>query len=175
MGEGVSKVEIAHSELKQPTKFGAFLWWTEQTPTWGHPDDVKIADSLIPSNRVFVRSNCSNSSDRELGFSKFQYGADYFRGKPALWLEVPHQDIEIGDMVEIKSQNGKLKPQIACVRDSLWSRSRRTVEFLLSVNQILFRHHFLASDFRPARRLGRHLSSRELRPQANRIANQPVR
>lgn len=171
MGEGVSEVQIAHSELKQPTKFGVFLWWTEQSPTWVHPDDVEIADNLIPSNRVFVRSNCSNASDRELGFSKFQYGAEFFRGKPALWLEVPPQDIEIGDRVEIKSQSGKLKPQIACVTDILWSRSRRTVEFLLSVNQILIRRHFLVSDFRPAHRLGRHLSSRELRPQTNRIAN----
>ena len=171
MGEGVSGVQIADSELKQPTKFGVFLWWTEQSPTWVHPDDVEIADNLIPSNRVFVRSNCSNASDRELGFSKFQYGAEFFRGKPVLWLEVPHQDIEIGDRVEIKSQSGKLKPQIACVTDILWSRSRRTVEFLLSVNQILIRRHFLVSDFRPAHRLGRHLSSRELRPQTNRIAN----
>ncbi len=168
LGDGVSSVQIAHSELKQPTKFGVFLWWTEQTPSWVHSDDVKTADSLIPSDRVFLRTDCSNASDRELGFSKFQYGGQYFRGKPALWLEVPDQAIEIGDRVEIKSQNGKLKPQIACVIDILWNRTKRTVEFLLSVNEIPIRRRFLVSDLRPTVRLGEHLTTRELRRESNR-------
>ena len=167
--DGVSKVQSSHSELKQPKKFGVFLWWTEQTPSWVHPDDVKTADSLIPSDRVFLRSNCSNASDRELGFSKFQYGERFFRGKPALWLEVPRQDIEIGDRVEIKSQNGKLKPQIACVIDILWNRNKRTVEFLLSVNEIPIQRRFLISDFRPAVCLGTHLTARELRRESTRL------
>ena len=169
LGDKVSKVQVAHSELKLPTKFGVFLWWTEQTPTWVHPDDVKTADSLIPSDRIFLRSNCLNASDRELGFSRFQYGEQFFRGKPALWLEVPRQDIEIGDRVEIKSQNGKLKPQIANVIDILWNRNKRTVEFLLSVNGIPIQRRFVSSDLRPAVCLEAHLTTRELRRESTRL------
>ncbi len=167
--EDVSRIQVANSDLKQPVKFGVFLWWTEQTPSWVHSDDVEIADCLIPSNRVFLRSDCENASDRELGFSKFQYGARWFRGKPALWLEVPHQEIELGDRVEIKSQSGKLKPQIAEVIDILWNRTKRTVEFRLSANEIPMQRRFLISDLRPAVRLGQHLTVRELRPESNRI------
>ncbi len=164
-----SKIHVAHSDLKQPKKFGVFLWWTEQTPSWVHPDDVKTADCLIPSDRIFLRCNCENASDRELGFSEFRYGNQRFRGKPALWLEVSLQEIEIGDRVEIKSQSGKLKPQIASVIDILWNRTKRTVEFRLAVNEIPMQRRFLDSDLRPAVRLGQHLTARELRPESNRI------
>jgi len=167
--KGGSKIQVTNSDLKQPSKFGVFLWWTEQTPSWVHPDDVETADSLIPSDRVFLRSNCENASDRELGFSKFQYGNRSFRGKPALWLEVSRTEIEMGDQVEIKSQHGKLKPQIACVVDILWNRTKRTVEYRLSVNDIPMQRRFLASDLRPAVRLGQHLTIRELRPESNKI------
>jgi hypothetical protein len=167
--EDVSRIQVASSDLKQPGKFGVFLWWTEQTPSWVHSDDVEIADCLIPSDRVFLRSDCENASDRELGFSKFQYGTRCFRGKPALWLEVPQQEIEIGDRVEVKSQSGKLKPQIACVIDILWNRTKRTVEFRLSANEIPMQRRFLESDLRPAVRLEQHLTIRELRPASNRI------
>ena len=158
-----SAVQVAHSQLKRLTKFGVFLWWSDQIPSWVHPDDVETAERLVPGHRVFKRGECENASDRELGYSMFQYGQECFRGKPALWLEVESHGFEIGDLIEIKSLNGKLHPQIAVISAILWNRNALEIQYFVSVNDARMQRPFSINEIRPAIRLGQYLSPRELR------------
>jgi len=158
-----SAVRVTRSQLKRRTKFGVFLWWSDQIPTWVHPDDVQTAERLIPGYRVFKRCECENSSDRELGYSIFQYGQECFRGKPALWLEVQCHGFEIGDLIEIRSLFGKLSPQIAVITAILWNRNSLEIQYFVSVNGARVQRPYSIGEIRPAIRLGRHLSPRELR------------
>ena len=41
--------------LKTDPKYGYFPWWPQDGNDWLHPDDVAIARSMIPSNRMFRR------------------------------------------------------------------------------------------------------------------------
>ncbi len=157
-----TEVRVNSSQLKPATKFGVFLWWSDEIPNWVHPDDGHTAKRLIPGTRVFKRRECENSSDRELGYSSFQYGQDCFRGRPALWLEVISPGFEIGDLIEIKSRYGRMRPQIAIVSSILWNRTSRMIQFFLSVNGIRLQRPFAADEIQPAIRLGHYLSSREL-------------
>ena len=67
--------------LKMDPQFGYFPWWPEDGDGWVHPEDVAIARSLIPSERVFCR-------DGEAG----EPGLD--RGEPTVarfhLRDVPH-------------------------------------------------------------------------------------
>lgn len=156
-------VKVTTSQLRQLTKFGVFLWWSDQIPMWVHPDDIRAATKLVPGNRVFRRQECENSSDRKLGYSRFQYGLEYFRGQPALWLEVNSHGFEIGDLIEIKSQYGKLRPQIAIISSILWNRNSLNIEYVVNVNGVRIQRRFAIDELQPAIRLGKHLSCRELR------------
>jgi hypothetical protein len=158
-----SAVRVTPSQLKRRTKFGVFLWWSDQIPTWVHPDDVQTAERLVPGYRVFKRSECENSSDRELGYSIFQYGQEWFRGKPALWLEIKGHGFEIGDLIEIRSLHGKLHPQIAVITAILWNQNSLATQYFVSVNEARIQRPFSIDEIRPAIRLGKHLSPRELR------------
>lgn len=158
-----SAVEVPTSRLKRPTKFGVFLWWSDQIPTWVHTDDIETATRLVPGNRVFRTAECENASDRELGFSTFWYGEESFRGKPALWLEVHPPGFEIDDLVEIKSQHGKRYPQIAEVSAIHWNRNSLSIEFFVSINGNRISRPLGGHEIRPAVRLGQFLSARERR------------
>lgn len=158
-----SVVEVSTNQLMHPTKSGVFLWWSDQVPSWVHPDDMEVASGLVPGNRIFRRSECENSSDRELGYSMFRYGPDWFRGKPTLWLEVQHPGFEIGDLIEIKSQVGRHRPQIGEVAAAIWNRKSLTIQYTVSVKGVRISRPFAGSEIRPAIRLGQFLSSRERR------------
>ncbi len=103
--------------LKREARYGVFLWWSDQTPSWVHPDDREIVDRLVPGNRVFRKEECENYADRELGFSQLIYGEVRFRALPSIWLEVTHEGYELNDFVEVKSRFGKLRPRIATIRE----------------------------------------------------------
>ena len=156
-----SAVKIVHSQLKRPTRFGVFRWWSEQIPSWIHPDDQLVAERLIPGNRVFRRDECENASDRELGYSVFRYGREWLRGKPALWLEIGNPEFEMGDLIEIKSQNGKHRLQIAEISAILWNQKTLKTEFRVSINGIQIAKPYYKDEIRPAIRLGRFLTARE--------------
>ena len=157
-----SKVSVASSQLNRQTKFGVFRWWSDQIPTWVHPDDVMTANRLVPGSRVFKQSECENASDRELGYSLFQYGPDCFRGKPSLWFEIKSHGFEIGDLVQIKSLHGKLQTQIAVISAILWNQSSLDIQYFVTVNTARVQRPFLIHEIQPAIRLGQHLSTREL-------------
>ena len=149
-------------DLKPITKYGVFLWWSDQLPTWIHPDDLDTARRLVPGYRVFRREMCDGFADRELGFAKLCYGQETFRALPIIWLEVDNEGLEIGDQVEIKSAQGRRRPGIATLTDMTWNRHRRKIEYQLSRNGMPLRSPFLAEELMPAIRLGHHLNQREI-------------
>jgi hypothetical protein len=150
------------STLKPEAKYGVFQWWIERAPPWVHPDDQAIADELVPGNRVFRKEQSENFADRELGYSDFIYGQQKLRALPGLWLEVETDGYEVADLVEIKSQYGKLRPRIATIVDIVWSRNAQTLEYFLKANDQRIEFAFSSSDFQPAFKLGSHLTPREL-------------
>lgn len=152
--------------LRREIKYGVFLWWSDQTPSWVHPDDRQVVEHLVPGNRVFRREECENYADRELGYSKLVYGESVFRALPSIWLEVAYEGIELNDYVEIKSRYGKLRARIATISEIVWNRHSRTIEYFLSFNGQRESRAYTIDEFQPAIRLGHHLSNRELRTAA---------
>ncbi|MCC9601960.1 hypothetical protein LOC67_15470 [Stieleria sp. JC731] len=74
--------------------YGCFLRWPENGQAFVHPDDVAIATKLIPSPRVLKRFRFDGT------YYHYEYGALRFRLRPAMWLKLDHDGIEIGDQVE---------------------------------------------------------------------------
>lgn len=149
-------------DLRPVTKHGVFLWWSDRLPAWIHPDDLEVASRIVPGCRVFRRDLCENASDRELGYAKYVYGPQSLRALPIIWLEVSDEGFEVGDRVEIKSSHGKRHPMIVTIRDIIWNRHRRVIEYYVSRNGMPIRQTFEAEDLVPARRLGGYLNRREI-------------
>jgi hypothetical protein len=154
-------VRLIESTLKRPPKFGVCLWWPDQQP-WIHPQDTELAEAFIPGRRVFRRDECENVSDQQLGYSRLSYGDVQLRVLPAVWMELRFEGFELGDLVEIKSQNGKLRPGIAEISEIQWNRHQKFIEYTLKRNGRPINRTFSASDIQPVTRLGSHLSEREL-------------
>ncbi|MFK7765953.1 MAG: hypothetical protein AB8B55_01840 [Mariniblastus sp.] len=150
------------SQLKQTVKHVVCLWWSDQIPSWIHPDDVEIADRLVPGGRIFRREECENFADRELGYSFMSYGEEGFRALPAICMEVRHEGFELNDFVEIKSGFGKRFRGIGTIHEISWNRNRRGIDYFLTINGQKVRRAFWANEIQPAIRLGSHLSTREL-------------
>ncbi len=150
------------AQLKQAVKYGVCLWWSDQVPSWIHPEDIEIAKRLVPGGRIFRKEECVNCDDRELGYSFMWYGDEGFRALPAIWLEIRHEGFELNDFVEIKSGFGKRFRGIGTIRDIVWDRHRRKIEYLLTINGQKIDRTFHADEIQPATRLGSHLNSREL-------------
>jgi len=149
--------------IKRKVKYGVFLWWSDQTPSWVHPDDFELVDRLVPGNRVFRREECENYADRKLGYSRLIYGEIKFRALPSIWLEMAHEGFELNDFVEIKSRFGKLRPRIATIREIIWNRHSRSIEYFLTINGQRVSRAYSVDEFQPAIRLGKHLGDRELK------------
>jgi hypothetical protein len=74
--------------------YGCFLRWPENGQAFIHPEDVATVTRLIPSPRVIKRRAFDGT------FYHFQYGKLHFRLRPAMWLPIRSEGIEIGDRVE---------------------------------------------------------------------------
>lgn len=76
--------------------FGCFLRWPENGQSFIHPDDIGTVTRLIPSPRVLQRHAFDGTHYH------YRYGKLRFRLRPAMWLPVRSEGIEIGDQVETK-------------------------------------------------------------------------
>lgn len=162
-GPQVSFVPETKSTLKRPPKHGVCLWWSDRQPSWIHPDDVEMADVMVPGNRVFHRKECENFADRELGFSQFEYGDMKFRALPAIWLELKSAGYELGDFVQVKSQYGKRERMVATISEIKWSTLHQRIEYVLAAGGRTSTRPFTADEFQPAIRLDSHLNPRQLK------------
>jgi hypothetical protein len=94
---------------------------------WIHDDDRFVAERLIPSGRVFCRTD-----DRD-GYSEYRYGRLSFRARPAIWTEVPEPAFQMGDWIEVRSELGRNQPLVALVREVFWDRLKQRGRFQLSI------------------------------------------
>ena len=74
--------------------FGCFTRWPENGQGFIHPEDVPVVTKLIPSERVLKRLSFDGV------YYHYRYGRLQFRLRPAMWLSVRSEGIEIGDQVE---------------------------------------------------------------------------
>ena len=148
-------------DLKPLPKYGVFLWWSDQLPQWIHPDDLELAERLVPGCKIFRREVCDSEVDRDSGYFGYHYGSESFRALPIVWLEIHSDGFEVGDRVEVKSENGKRRPILATIAEMTWGRYRQTIEYQLERNGMPLRRRYRREEIRPALRLGGHLTPRE--------------
>ena len=74
--------------------YGCFLRWPQNGQSFIHPDDLATVSRLIPSPRVIQRRSFDGT------YYHFQYGQLQFRLRPAMWLAVQSEGIDIGDKIE---------------------------------------------------------------------------
>ena len=144
--------------LKRPSAHGVYPWWPEPGTDWIHPDDVPLAERWIPSDRVFHRA------DGDDGYSVLRYGEEKIRVRPTMWLEVPSDGYEVGDLIEVKSRMGRLTPFVATILNMFWNRHAQVIEYELSEAGCRLPRRYRADEFQPARSLQRtwDLRQREL-------------
>ena len=74
--------------------YGCFPRWPEDGQAFIHPDDIEIAKQCFPSERVFRRDQFDGE------YYHYSYGDIRFRLRPAMWLRVDAEGIDVGDQVE---------------------------------------------------------------------------
>ncbi len=74
--------------------YGAFLRWPGDGSAWIYPDDRAIVMRMIPGERVFRRHRFDGN------YYHYQYGETRFRLQPCMWLPIPGEGVDIGDLVE---------------------------------------------------------------------------
>jgi hypothetical protein len=100
--------------LKTDPKYGYYPCWPEDGDDWIHPEDVPLAQSLIPSGRVFRR----DGEQRDL--IVLHYGDRKLRVRRTLWQEVESEGFEIGDLVEVVPRGMQNAPRTGTIREMLW-------------------------------------------------------
>jgi hypothetical protein len=121
---------MAPPPLKTDPKYGCFPWWPEDGDDWIHPEDVAIARSMIPSNRVFRRDGARGD------YLLMYYGGTTLRVKRTLWQEVPAADFQIGDWVEVLSRGMRNEPRTGTIREVLWDQRSREVRYQIAENDV---------------------------------------
>ncbi|MEM0924582.1 MAG: hypothetical protein AAGJ83_00960 [Planctomycetota bacterium] len=74
--------------------YGCFIRWPENGQSFMHPDDVPIANQLIPSPRVLKRTAFDGT------YYHYEYGQLRFRLRPTMWRRLRTDGIDIADQVE---------------------------------------------------------------------------
>ncbi|MCC6507966.1 MAG: hypothetical protein IT423_02590 [Pirellulaceae bacterium] len=121
--------------------YGAYLRWPVAGTDWIHPDDIALAESLIPSARVFRRLQYDGQ------YYHVQYGTVMLRVRPTMWTQMPVCDVQVGDRVEIISRFGQQDPGIAIVADVLANRSADNYEFRLQRGEMSLPQLFVREQF----------------------------
>lgn len=117
---------------------------------WIHPDDVAVAEQLLPSRRVLQRTRFDGT------YYHLHYGSSQFRVLPCLWTSVPAVDIHVNDRVEMLTQFGRFEPGLVTVVEVFANFHRGAFEFVVRrgtmlLPQRLEREHFRL--LRPRHRL----------------------
>ena len=95
--------------------YGCFVRWPEDGQSFIHPDDVPLATRVIPSGRVLCRFRFDGT------YYHYRYGQRIqFRLRPAMWLKVDHEGLDIGDEVETRGPQMQREQFIARVWGMYW-------------------------------------------------------
>ncbi len=105
--------------------YGVYLQWPTQGVDWIHPDDVALAQRLIPSPRVFQRFLFDGQ------YYHLRYGTETLRVLPSMWTSVGRIDVQVGDRVELLSHFGQKDPGIAVIEEIHCGRAEGQIEYWL--------------------------------------------
>lgn len=89
--------------------YGCFVRWPEEGQGFIHPDDVPLATTMIPSPRVLKRVSFDGT------YYHFRYGQRQFRLRPAMWLPIRTEGIDVGDQVQTKGMGLERERFVATV------------------------------------------------------------
>ena len=142
--------------LSREDAYGVYRWWPEDGADWIHPYDVPKAEDLIPSSRVLRRS------DFDQQYSLLSYGDLSIRVRPTLWLPVPFEGFDVGDVVEVCSHLGKNEPFISRIEEMNWNEKANRIEYQLQrIGRSKPHRVYLASDLQQVETLHRPLRGSE--------------
>ena len=129
--------------LKIDPKYGYFPHWPQDGDDWVHPDDATRARAIIPSPRIFRREG------RAGDYFVLHYGEATIRAHPALWHEVAHEGIEIGDWVEVLARGMLNEPLTGTVCEMLWDEKSRAIRYQIASSGRLVEQLFAREDLQP--------------------------
>lgn len=123
-------------------RYGYYPWWPEDGNEWLHPEDVDLARSMIPSQRVFRREG-------EQGpFVLLTYGEVRLRVKRTLWQEVDGEGFELGDWVEVLSRCRQNEPRTGTIREMVWDERARALRYQILDSGKPIANFYSAEDIR---------------------------
>lgn len=123
--------------------WGVYLRWPEDGNDWIHPEHTALAQTLIPSRRIF------NRTDWDGEFYHLNYGKHHLRVRPSMWTPIGPIDLCIEQQVELLAQFGKHDPGIFRIEDILYTPEHQSVEFILRRGDIVLETPFTRQDIKP--------------------------
>lgn len=133
---------------------GVYLTWPQAGVEWIHPDDVSLAEELIPSGRVFRRVTFDGT------YYRLEYGHHVLRVKPSMWSKVHDDGLWIGDQVEIKGDFLTNEPSIAVIIEARFDPSTGTIAYTLIQRDMTLDKPYHADELRCLTKRPEKLSSR---------------
>lgn len=121
---------------------GVYLTWPQDGVEWIHPDDIQLAEELIPSGRVFRRVSFDGI------YYRLEYGNKVLRVKPTMWSKVHDQGFWIGDQVEIKGDFLTNEPSIAVITEASYDASTGTIVYTLVQRDMMLDKNYHADELR---------------------------
>ena len=143
-----------HKPVRNLPRHGVFFRWPEQpVAQWIHPEDMELAEGMLPGGRIFQLTQCEDEQDRRDGYSVISYGDTSIRVLPAMWLPVPDAGYKVGDRVEVLAKNRTTQPFIGTLVEVTYNPITRRVEYLIETRSMVLSKKYYEEDFRPCRRL----------------------
>jgi len=133
---------------------GVYLTWPQPGVEWIHPDDISLAETLIPSGRVFHRVAFDGI------YYRLEYGDQVLRVKPTMWSKVRDEGFWIGDQVEIKGDFLTNEPSIAIVTDALYDAATGIISYGLMQRDMHLDKHYRADELKCLTKRPEKLSQR---------------
>lgn len=133
---------------------GVYLTWPHDGVDWIHPDDIQLAEELIPSGRVFRRVSFDGT------YYRLEYGDRVLRVKPTMWLKVHDEGFWIGDQVEIKGDFLTNEPSIAVITDARFEPSTGLISYTLIQRDMMLDKNYHADELRGLTKRPEKLSER---------------
>ena len=97
-----------------------------------------IAFRCLPSERVFCREKFDGD------YYHYRYGRIHFRLKPAMWLKVDHEGIDVGDQVETIGYGLEREKFVAEVWGMHFLRRKGRILYRLRRGDRVFRDLYIA-------------------------------
>ena len=122
--------------------YGCFPRWPEDGDDFIHPDDRDLASRCIPSERVLRRDQFDGT------YYHYSYGLLHFRLRPAMWLKVRVDGIDIGDEVETVGMSLERELFVATVWGMYWVARKGCILYRLKRGDMAVPRLYALKDLR---------------------------